>query len=191
MLFKQGVDYIVAPAVGTKGKPKKRYLLTQAAYDRWVLHPSAGKKRRPRAPAPTFVSSAAAAAAPREDEEPLSPSALDEYVCRDDDGEEPLARVRAAPVLMDSPSSSSSSEKAPSSSAGPAAMVTEDEAPAPRPAEENTAAAIEKIVAVINDALKSKEKDPVILDDVWEALGYATKGSAVRAISKALTEGIS
>jgi hypothetical protein len=180
--FTLGVDYIVAPSVGTKGKPRKRYLLTQAAYDRWVLHPSTGKKRRPRAPAPTFAAAAAAPREEEEDEEPLSPSALDEYVCRDD-GEEPLTRARAAPVLTDSPSS-------PSSSAGPAAaMVIEDEAPAaatvPDPKE-----GLQEIKVIIDAAFASKEKLPVTIEESWRALGYSTKGNAVVAVTKKFIEGM-
>jgi hypothetical protein len=40
------------------------------------------------------------------------------------------------------------------------------------------------IKKVMNAALTSKEKCPIVLDEVWEALGYSRKDHAVRAIVK-------
>lgn len=48
---------------------------------------------------------------------------------------------------------------------------------------------INKITAVTNHALQSKERYPVNLEDVWKALGYSNKTHAVRAVNQLLREG--
>ncbi len=47
---------------------------------------------------------------------------------------------------------------------------------------------MEHLEAYLNEALKSKERFPIDLDQVWEVIGYARKDNAVRALSS-FTEG--
>ena len=43
---------------------------------------------------------------------------------------------------------------------------------------------LDRIKSIVERAVATGDKYPISLDEVWGALGYATKGSAVRTLSK-------